>query len=208
VKRFGRAIAAALMAASVCGTVGSCTGGGDRPAAPATTRPSTSAGCPAPAGGAVDSASVLVAGPVNGVPPSDARGERLTIVATVLDPACAPAAGANVRVWHTDAAGKYGPTGTDRCCYYGGVVVADANGRFRLDTIRPAQYPQPDAPPAHIHLEVQHSSGRLETEIVFTDESDAAAPVRPSRQVPVVLTRDAATTGGSWYGEAAFVVEP
>src|ERR687893_336483 len=79
----------------------------------------------------------------------------------------APAAGASVRVWHTDAAGEYGPRGTERCCYYGGTVAADANGRFRLDTIRPAQYPQADAPPAHVHLEIRHPSGHLETEIIF-----------------------------------------
>ena len=37
-------------------------------------------------------------------------------------------------VWHTDARGLYGPgAGTDECCYYGGTVRTDANGRFELD---------------------------------------------------------------------------
>jgi protocatechuate 3,4-dioxygenase beta subunit len=109
-------------------------------------------------------------------------------------------------VWHTDAAGEYGPTGTERCCYYGGTVVADANARFRLDTIRPAQYPQPDVPPAHIHLEIGHPSGRLDTEIVFTDGAAAPGPVLPSRLITVPLTRAGTAPDETWYGEVAFAL--
>jgi protocatechuate 3,4-dioxygenase beta subunit len=153
----------------------------------------------------VDAGSVLVPGPINGVPASDAVGEPLTITITVLGPECGPASGATAEVWHTDSRGLYGPgSGTDQCCYYGGTVAADANGRFQLDTIRPAQYPQAGAPPAHIHFEIRHPLGELGTEIVFGAGSPAPGPVRPATVIPVDLTR----SGERWVGSTTFVLEP
>jgi hypothetical protein len=204
--RFRRVVAGVLTAASLSGTVGSCSADSERPQPVATTKAPADVGCPVPAVGPVDRGSVLIPGPVNGVPPSDARGEPLTIVATVIDVSCVAAAGATVRVWHTDATGEYGPSGTDRCCYYGGIVLTDANGRFRLDTIRPAQYPQPNAPPAHIHLEIRHASGRLDTEIIFTEGAAARSPVLPRQSIPVALTRAGTPPDQSWYGEVAFAL--
>jgi protocatechuate 3,4-dioxygenase beta subunit len=201
-KQLGLVIAAVLVGAGVSG----CTGDATPPGPTASTSASAAPGCARPLAGPVEPGSVLVPGPVNGMPPSEVPAERLTIVATVLDRACAPAAGAGVRIWHTDAAGEYGPTGTESCCYYGGTVSADANGRIRLDTIRPAQYPQPDAPPAHIHLEIRHRSGHLETEIIFTDGPAASGPVLPSRQIAVPLTRAGTQPGDPWYGEVTFAL--
>jgi protocatechuate 3,4-dioxygenase beta subunit len=133
------------------------------------------------------------------VPASEAGGEKLVIVAAVLDPACAPAGGATTTLWHTDATGLYGP-GTGSCCYFGGTVRSDQNGRFRLESIRPGQYPTSGAPPAHIHLEVEHPSGRLETEIVF-----AGAPAE--NVLPIVLESINLPQGGRyWYGEAVLVL--
>jgi protocatechuate 3,4-dioxygenase beta subunit len=208
VRRTVRAVAVALVVACATSPLSSCTDGDQRPVPVATTGTAPNGGCPVPAVGPVDAASVLVPGPSNGLPPSDVGGERLTIVATVLSASCAPASGANVTTWHADARGLYGPPGSDACCYYRGTVVADANGRIRLDTIRPAQYPQANAPPAHIHLDIRHASGRLQTEIVFTDQPAAPAPVRPSSQVPVALQRVAGAHGDTWYGEAVFAVAP
>jgi protocatechuate 3,4-dioxygenase beta subunit len=159
--------------------------------------------CVVPGSGPVEAGSVLVPGPINGLPASDAVGEKLTLTATVLEPGCGPASGAEIRVWHTDAKGLYGPAQGD-CCYYGGTVTTDSNGRFKLDTIRPAQYPYPGAPPAHIHFEIRHTSGELDTEILFRSGSPPAGPIGPAHAVPVVLSK----SGNEWQGETAFVLMP
>jgi len=153
--------------------------------------------------GTVDAKSVVVTGPGPGMAPSEAKGEPLTIVAAVLDPACNPAQDASLHIWHTDAHGLYRPPGTEQCCYYQGDVRTDARGRFRMDGVRPAQYPEPGAPPAHIHLEIRHASGRLNAEIVFTDATATPGPIRSDTEVSVALRRNA---DGTWYGETAFVL--
>jgi protocatechuate 3,4-dioxygenase beta subunit len=170
---------------------------------PSSSAPAVAAGCPVAALGEVEAGSVLVPTPSNGLPTSPARGEKLVIVGVVLDPTCRPAVGASMNIHHTDARGLYGPEGADpECCYYQGVVVADRNGRVRLETIRPAQYPVPGAPPAHIHLELRHSSGRLNTEIIFTPDPAPVTTARPDHTLPVYLSR----RDGGFYGEATFVL--
>jgi protocatechuate 3,4-dioxygenase beta subunit len=159
----------------------------------------TPAGCAAPVAG---TATVeVIPGPTNGVPAASTPGAPLVIEAAVLDAACQPAAGANVRIWHTDATGLYGPE-TDRCCYYAGTVATDDAGRFRMRTIRPAQYPVPDAPPAHIHLEISHRGEPLETEIIFRDEPPPSMAPPTGQVLPIVLRPD----GAGWRGEALFVL--
>lgn len=210
----GRGVLAAALA--VLATIGGsgCSADGGRSSAPGTAasataapatraQPSASTGCPAPAIGAVAPGSSLTPGPTNGLTASPARGEALVVTAVVLDPNCRPASGATVSVWHTDARGVYGPA-TETCCYFGGTVQTDANGRFRLDTIRPAQYPVPGAPPAHIHLEIRHQAGGLNTEISFSTAAGAQTVLLPSDNVPVAL-RPAGS--GSWACEAGFVLE-
>jgi protocatechuate 3,4-dioxygenase beta subunit len=127
----------------------------------------------------------------------------MVIVAVVLDPSCRPAAGATVHVWHTDTRGLYRPAGTDVGNYYEGDIPTDQNGRFRLETIRPAQYPEPGAPPAHIHLQLRHGSGQLNGEIVFTTNPAPVTTARVSRTVPVFLRQQ----DRAFYGEAAFVLQ-
>jgi protocatechuate 3,4-dioxygenase beta subunit len=137
--------------------------------------------------------------------PSEAKGEPLTIVAAVLDAACNPAQGASVHVWHTDSRGLYRPPGTEQCCFYQGDVRTDARGRFRMDGVRPAQYPVPGAPPAHIHLEIRHASGGLNAEIQFADRTATPGPIQSSDLVYITLRRN---PDGTWYGETAFVLMP
>jgi len=205
--RVGRAVAGAV-AAGVVAAVAACQGGAGQPGPgpTSTTRaavaPTTAAaaGCAVPVYGPVERGSVVVPGPSNGLPASTARGVPLTIVAVVLDAACAPARGATVHLWHTDAAGRYG-TAAQECCYYDGTVRTDQNGRFRLDTIRPGQYDVSNAPAAHVHFEVSHPSGSLQTEIVFA-AAGPPVPLRPADVIPVVLTR----AGGGWSGEVTFVL--
>jgi protocatechuate 3,4-dioxygenase beta subunit len=82
-------------------------------------------------------------------------GEPLAISGRVLvGPDRAPGAGARVVAYHTDARGYYSAGGMDernaRLC---GVLRADAEGRYRFETIRPAHYAT-GGPPAHVHFEV------------------------------------------------------
>jgi len=148
---------------------------------------------------------VLVPGPSNGLPKSDAPAERLVIVATVLGPDCQPAAGATVNLWHTDSRGNYGNEEIE-CCYYWGTVSTDRAGHFELDSIRPGQYRQPDAPPAHIHLEITHAAGRLMTEIVFADDPDVPPGIEREGAVPVALRETGSGAAKTWRGEVTFVV--
>jgi len=206
--RVGRVLVG-IAAAGVVAAAAACQGVGQPgPAPSATSRtavaPTTAAvaaGCAVPAYGPVEPGSVVVPGPSNGLPASPARGVPLTIVAAVLDVSCAPARGATVHLWHTDAAGRYG-TAAQECCYYDGTVRTDQNGRFRIDTIRPGQYAQSNAPPAHIHLEITHPSGSLETEVIFA-AAGPPVPLRPADVIPVVLTT---TANGGWSGEVTFVL--
>jgi protocatechuate 3,4-dioxygenase beta subunit len=123
--------------------------------------------------------------------------------AVVLDHACAPVTGATVNVWQTDGEGRYGPE-REKCCYYQATVLTDHNGRLRVDTVRPAQYPQAGAPPAHIHVEIEHTSGGLMTEVVFGTNPTPPARVRAS-DVITVYPREGPD---AWRAEVTFVLWP
>jgi protocatechuate 3,4-dioxygenase beta subunit len=186
--------------------VAGCEGGneppGPQPSVSGSASPTPPAGCARPAAGQAAAGSELIPAPSNGLPKSAAVGQILVIEAVVLDRGCRPAAGADVHLWHADAQGLYGPAGTQRCCYYDGTVRADQNGRFRLRTIRPAQYPVPNAPPAHIHLEIGHPAGNLGTEIIFDGQPPTGLLTPTSGQLAVTLRQD----GVGWRGEAVFVL--
>jgi len=138
-------------------------------------------------------------GPLDALP-----GEPLIVDAVILDRTCQPAAGAEAHIWHADARGLYGPSQGRECCYYDGTVRADSAGRFRLQTIRPAQYPVPNAPPAHIHLEIRYQGSTLGTEVVFgAAPSPSIAPLT-GEVLSITLKRD----GNGWRGEALFVLSP
>lgn len=65
-----------------------------------------------------------------------------------------PVEGATVFIFQTDAAGYYSPGGMDesnaRLC---GLVLTDADGRYRFESVRPAHYAT-GGPPAHVHYRV------------------------------------------------------
>ena len=90
----------------------------------------------------------------------DEPGERLVVAGRALaGEEGTPVAGAKVLAFHTDAEGFYSPGGMDernaRLC---GVVRTDADGRYRIETIKPAHYAT-GGPPAHIHFEVTFPGG-------------------------------------------------
>ncbi len=190
--------------------------GSDLPAATTTAGASTVEPAPSATPGqrcseatdiAVTDTATVTFGPINGVEATTAGGQPLTVVGTVYSADCRPLAGARLSMWQTDGNGEYGPGhGTDdmRCCYLGGNVMTDADGHFQLITVRPAHYrAEPNPPPAHIHLEVQHSDAPpLQTEIVFADDDRLPANAGSLGYIVTSPTRE----GESWRAVAEIVM--
>ena len=90
-----------------------------------------------------------------------AKGERMVLNGTVYARDCKPVPNALLDFWQADERGEYDNTGFR----YRGHVVADGDGRYRLETILPGEYP---GRPRHIHVKVQAPGGRaLTTQIYF-----------------------------------------
>ena len=92
--------------------------------------------------------SITIAGP-------EEPGRRLVVEGTVFEnDGTTPVAGATVFVFHTDDQGYYSPDGMEesdaRLC---GLMLTDAEGRYRFETIKPAHYAT-GGPPAHVHYRV------------------------------------------------------
>lgn len=86
---------------------------------------------------------------------------RLVLTGTVLSLQCKPVANALLDFWHSDEEGAY----DNRGFRYRGHQFADAQGRFRLETIVPAEYP---GRTRHIHVKVQAPGKRiLTTQLYF-----------------------------------------
>lgn len=126
---------------------------------------------------------------------ADEPGERLVITGTVVvGEERTPVSGARVLAFHTDAGGYYSKGGMDegnaRLC---GVLVTDAEGRYRIESIRPAHYAT-GGPPAHVHFEVT-VPGRDRERFTLNFEGDpllrgAAAGELWERVRPVVQQED------------------
>lgn len=87
-------------------------------------------------------------------------GRRLTLTGTVYGPdGETPAPGVLIYLYHTNAEGIYPTRGDEtgnarRHGYLRGWVVTDAEGRYKVHTIKPGSYPGGDEP-AHIHMTVK-----------------------------------------------------
>ena len=93
------------------------------------------------------------------------RGERLVLSGRVVTPQCRPVAKALLDFWHCDDKGEYDNVGFR----YRGHLFADAEGRFRLETIFPALYP---GRARHIHVKVQAPGRRiLTTQLYFPGDA-------------------------------------
>jgi protocatechuate 3,4-dioxygenase beta subunit len=94
----------------------------------------------------------------------DSNAARLVLAGAVLTAQCKPVANALLDFWHSDEQGAY----DNRGFRYRGHQFADAQGRFRLETIVPAEYP---GRTRHIHVKVQAPGGRiLTTQLYFPGE--------------------------------------
>jgi protocatechuate 3,4-dioxygenase beta subunit len=93
------------------------------------------------------------------------KGERLVLTGRVVSPQCRPVPKALLDFWHCDEHGEYDNAGYR----YRGHLFADAEGRFRLETIFPAIYP---GRARHIHVKVQ-APGRsiLTTQLYFPGDA-------------------------------------
>jgi protocatechuate 3,4-dioxygenase beta subunit len=89
------------------------------------------------------------------------KGQRFLVSGRVLSPQCQPLANALVDFWHADEVGDY----DNRGYRYRGHQFTDAEGRYRFETIVPAQYP---GRTRHYHVKVQPKGGRiLTTQLYF-----------------------------------------
>jgi protocatechuate 3,4-dioxygenase beta subunit len=106
---------------------------------------------------------------------SDVREDRdgtrrtLTIEVANVNDGCSPVSGADVEIWHVDAAGTYSEYGTQAGeTFLRGIQTTDANGRVVFTTIYPGWY---RGRATHIHVEVGLCGvSRKITQIAFPEE--------------------------------------
>ena len=92
------------------------------------------------------------------------RGRKLTLEGQVLSPQCKPVPNALLDFWHADEEGAYDNKGFR----YRGNQYTDAQGRYRLETIVPAEYP---GRTRHIHVKAQAPGRRVfTTQLYFPDD--------------------------------------
>jgi protocatechuate 3,4-dioxygenase beta subunit len=102
-------------------------------------------------------------------------GTPLTLTVKVVNAssACAPVAGANVEIWHVDAAGNYSQYGTESAqTFLRGIQTTNASGDVTFTTIYPGWY---QGRATHIHVEVTIGGvSRKVTQIAFPESVNSA----------------------------------
>ncbi len=100
-------------------------------------------------------------------------GMPVELALQVVDPDCAPLAGARVEIWQCDPLGVYSGVGaTPDTTFLRGAQDADADGVARFRTLYPGWYPG-RAP--HIHFKARIGGGRvLTSQLFFPDELSRA----------------------------------
>ena len=92
------------------------------------------------------------------------KAQRIVVAGLVLTQDCKPVARALLDFWHADETGEYDNAGFR----YRGHVFADAQGRYRVETILPALYP---GRARHIHVKVgAPNRAPLTTQLYFPDD--------------------------------------
>jgi protocatechuate 3,4-dioxygenase beta subunit len=107
--------------------------------------------------------------------PGRAEGQVLNVMGRVLNLKGEPVRNAKVEVWQANAHGRYthpsdhNPAPLDPNFEGAATLTADADGRYRFTTIKPAAYPAgPNSMrPAHIHFQVSGQQDRLVTQMYF-----------------------------------------
>lgn len=105
----------------------------------------------------------------------DEPGQRLTVTGRMLRADGKPAGKTLVYVYQTNNQGVY--EGGNQNARLFGYLTTDPQGRFEVETIRPAGYPESDTA-QHIHFEVFLEDGRRATEILFEDDPRITSATR------------------------------
>jgi protocatechuate 3,4-dioxygenase beta subunit len=173
-KTIGRREALASM--GVAGAVLALGCGGDSPTAASTTTTgatdtttSTNAACavtPTETAGPFPSRSDLFRNDIR----EGKTGTALSLTIRVVNAnsSCAPVAGANVEIWHVDAAGNYSQYGNQAAQnYLRGIQTTNASGEVTFTTIYPGWY---QGRATHIHVEVTiNGVSRKVTQMAFPE---------------------------------------
>lgn len=112
------------------------------------------------------------------IAPMDEPGDRLVITGTIYKAdGKTPYPNVILYAYHTDSKGYYSKKGTESGIqkWHGhlhGWCKTDGNGVYKIQTIRPARYPN-NTIPAHIHAAIQTDKGEAMwiTDYVFKDDS-------------------------------------
>ena len=153
--------------------------GGDSPTSPSTTSTTTTG----TTGTTVSTNAACAVTPTETVGPypslidlfrSDIREGKsgtllaLTIKVVNVNSGCSAVSGANVEIWHVDAAGNYSQYGSQTAqTYLRGIQTTNANGEVTFTTIYPGWY---QGRATHIHLEVTiGGASRKVTQIAFPE---------------------------------------
>lgn len=129
-------------------------------------------------GGGCDGCEIMFVGMPTNINSSDTssgwieKGQKLLLTGTVFKPGGrTPASNVVVYYWQTDNNGMYSPKEgmANKAKQHGhirGWIKTDEKGKYTINTIRPAPYPN-EASPAHIHLSIKEPG--IENEY-YTDD--------------------------------------
>lgn len=207
--------AAVLALATTCGPAAPASVPGVTTGAPTTARPAeATAAAPSAAATAAAAPSCAAPAPLTiaqtegpyfkaGAPQRTALadasspGTRVVLTGRVLTRSCAPVAGARLEFWQANAAGEYDNAGFA----FRGHQLTDAQGRYRLETVVPGEYP---GRTPHIHVKVIAGGRELVTQLYFPDKAQrnqADGIYRPG------LTVTYASTGTPLDARFDFVID-
>jgi protocatechuate 3,4-dioxygenase beta subunit len=171
-KRIGRREAIGAMGAGAAALAFGCGGSSGSPTSPTTTTTTTTgtnAACavtPTETVGPYPSLTDLFRSDIR----EGKSGTLLTLTVRVVNTnsACAVVPGANVEIWHVDAAGNYSQYGSQTTqTYLRGIQTTNASGEVTFTTIYPGWY---QGRATHIHLEVTMAGRSVKvTQIAFPE---------------------------------------
>ena len=110
--------------------------------------------------------------------PGRAAGQVIHVMGRVVNAQGQPVQGARVEIWQANTHGRYthpsdtNPAPLDPNFEGFAVLTTDAEGRYRIKTVKPAGYPAGPGRmrPPHIHFDVTGKSNRLVTQMYFAGE--------------------------------------
>jgi len=141
-----------------------------------------------------------------------ARGERVTLVCTVLDGDGVPVPDAMLEIWQANAEGKYHhPEDTqekalDPACEGFGRMGSDAAGVMKFETIKPGRVPGPhnrlQAPHLNVSILARGLLKRLPTRIYFAgdpaNEEDPVLALVPEERRQTLMAQPDRSKPGQW----------